>query len=115
MRLTGSLFHAYRDTLATVRNAQGLPDEALRLLDPDRVLPVRRKTTGRRHLVFQAKAHVLRGEKLAARHTLDSALSDRRILPSTRSDPAFAELADLFKQADESFFFDELFSHQDDG
>jgi hypothetical protein len=109
VRRSAGLHRLYRDTLAAVRNAQGRPAEALRLLDPRERVPARRPEGGRWHDVFFAEAHVQQGEELSARHALMQAAADRRVLPWIRADRAFAPFAEVFRLADESFFYDRLF------
>jgi len=112
VRKTAALYHEYRDTLALVRIRQGRPREALRLLDRKRLLPVKRSTTSGWHLLWQARARLLVGERLKARYDLWSALTqDRRIEPFARKDKAFADLADVFEAVDEEFC-DRLFASE---
>ena len=111
MRGTAGLHRPYRDTLASVRNLQGRPEEALRLLDPHERVPARRPTPlgSLWYEAFFAHAYLQLGEESAARHALERAVRDRRALPQLRVDPAFARFPEVFEEADENFFYDVLF------
>jgi hypothetical protein len=112
VRGSAGLYRAFRDTLAAVRNAQARPDEALRLLDPHERVSVKRTDTSPWHEAYAAAAHLRLGDELAARHALERAADDRRVLAWVRQDPAFARFADVFRDADEKFFYDVLFARQ---
>ncbi|MCK6462128.1 MAG: hypothetical protein L6Q95_19770, partial [Planctomycetes bacterium] len=114
VRKSAGLHRMYRDTLASVRNLQGRPRDALRLLDPEDRVPARRpRVLGNLwHEAFTAEAFLLLGDETAARHALDRAVRDRRALPQLRTDPAFARFPDVFRDADESFFYDILFARE---
>lgn len=110
VRSSGALSRPARDMLASVRNRQRRPDDALRLLDPHGRVPTKRPSAGFWYEAVYAEAHLLLGEDAAARHALERAAQDRRVLPYLRPDPAFAALADVFADADERFFYDEMFA-----
>ncbi|HEX5135344.1 MAG TPA: hypothetical protein VFY93_00095, partial [Planctomycetota bacterium] len=112
VRESAGLRRLYRDTLASVRNAQGRPGDALRLLDPLDRVPARRRVASLWHEVFFAEAYLQKGEDTSARHALERAARDRRVLPSLRKNPAFARFEDVFRDADESFFYDVLFGRE---
>ncbi len=114
VRKSAGLHRMYRDTLASVRNLEGRPREALRLLDPDDRVPARRpRILGNLwHEAFTAEAFLLLGDETAARHALDRAVRDRRALPQLRADPTFAGFPDVFRDADEDFFYDVLFERE---
>ncbi|MHC4931856.1 MAG: hypothetical protein ACYTGV_06675 [Planctomycetota bacterium] len=107
---TAGLNHLAREILAAVRNAQGRPVEALKLLDLEQHLPVKRQMSTGWHFAYQAKAEMLLGNETGARRALENALTiDRRILPTVRADPLFRGFDDLFRQVDDDFF-DRLFT-----
>jgi hypothetical protein len=106
---TAGLDRWARDTLATARNAQGRPDDALRLLDPHERTLAKRRVGGTWHDAFYAEAYVQLGEERRARHALEQAATNRRVLAHVRADPVFAPFADVFRDADESFFYGKLF------
>jgi hypothetical protein len=112
---SAGLRRLYRDTLASVRNLEGRPKDALRLIDPLEHVPVRRHVSSFWHDAFAAEAYLQLGDRTAARHALEKAARDRRVLPFLRVNPAFARFADVFRDADESFFFDVLFGRETDG
>jgi hypothetical protein len=114
VRGSAGLHRMYRDTLAAVRNLQGRPREALRLLDPSERTPARRpRPLGNLwHEAYFAEAYLRLGEETAARHALERAVRDRRALPTLRGDPAFARFEDVFRDAEESFFYDTLFARE---
>lgn len=113
LRRTGGLWHPARDTLAAIRIGQQRPALALDLLDPQQHLPVERSPDSRWYQVFRAQAYRMLGDDLRARHELELAVSeDRRILPYVRRLPEFQDFAEVFRQADESFF-DDLFLEED--
>jgi hypothetical protein len=114
VRKTAGLDRWACDTLATVRAVQGRPEEALRLLDPHERTPAKRRVAGTWHDAFFAEAYLQLGEERRARHALEQAVTDRRVLAHVRADPAFAVYADVFRDADESFFFNKLFAREDD-
>jgi len=109
VRRSAGLHRMYRDTLASVRNLQGRPDEALRLLDPRERVPARRPVGNLWHEAFFAHAYLQLGDEAAARHALERAARDRRVLPQIRVDPAFARFPEVFREAEENFFYDVLF------
>ena len=111
MRGTAALYHPYRDTLAAVRVAQQRPDEALRLLDDERELPVKREPTSGWHLYFQAQAKLLKGDARGAYSDLEQCLGmDRRLIPQARKEPAFqGGLAKVLEQV-ETDYVDTLFA-----
>jgi hypothetical protein len=110
VRGTAALYHPYRDTLAAVRIAQQRPDEALRLLDDERELPVKREPTSGWHLYFQAQAKLQKGDARGAYSDLEQCLSmDRRLIPQAKKEPAFTELAKVLKQV-ETDYVDTLFA-----
>jgi hypothetical protein len=105
VRATAGLSHMYREGLAAVRIRQGRAEDALAMLDPGCRLPVKRSFLSGWPEVLLAKAHLLRGETLEARHALETALeNDRRIAADVRRDPDLAPFADVFRTADEEFF-----------
>jgi hypothetical protein len=109
VRRSAGLFHTFRNTLASIRLAQGRPKEALDLLDPHRRLPVKREEQSMWFLLFRAQTHRMLGDDVSARHDLELAVAeDRRLLPYARSLPELAAFADVFREADAEFF-DELF------
>jgi len=109
VRGSGGLSRPFRDTLASIRNVQGRPAEALRLLDPHDRVPAKRPKGSLWHESVFAEAFLQLGEETEARHHLEQAARDRRTLPYLRANPAFARFADVFRDADESFFYDVLF------
>ena len=106
VRATAGLHHPYRDLLAAQRISAGRPEQALRLLDPDRRLPVRRNAgaNNRRFLMYLAKARLALGDTKGARRDLESALQDdKRILPEVLADPAFKLFADLYPEIESDY------------
>jgi len=117
VRSSAGLWYTYRDALGGVRVAQGRPSDALRLLDMlGRVpaKPLQRDRLSRWHHVFAARAHLLLNDPDEARRELEQAVRDRRILPTVRRYPEFAPFAEVFRRADENYFFDELFARERD-
>jgi len=110
VRGSGGLRRAFRDALASVRNLQGRPDEAIRLLDPHERVPAKRVPGGLWHESLFAAAYLQRGEESMARHALERAVRDRRLLPYLRADPAFVPFADVLRDADDNHFYDVLFA-----
>ncbi len=110
VRGSGGLRRAFRDALASVRNLEGRPDEAIRLLDPHERVPAKRVPGGLWHEALFAAAYLQRGEESVARHALERAVRDRRLLPYLRADQAFARFADVFRDADDNHFYEVLFS-----
>ncbi|MHC4489994.1 MAG: hypothetical protein ACYTDU_00005, partial [Planctomycetota bacterium] len=105
VRRTAGMWHLARDTLAAIRLGQSRPALALDLLDPQRRLPVERRPASRWYQLFRAQAYRMLGNDLAAKHELETAVSeDRRLLPYARGLPEFQDFADVFRQVDEAFF-----------
>jgi hypothetical protein len=112
VRGSGALWLPARDVLASVRNAEGRPAEALRLLDLHDRVPTERPRGSLWHEAISAEAHLRLGEEAHARRALERAAEDRRILPHLRADPVFAPLADVLRDADERFFYEVLFARE---
>ncbi len=110
VRGSAGLRRALRDGLASVRNLEGRPEEAIRLLDPHERVPAKRVPGGLWHEALFAAAYLQRGDEWLARHALERAVRDRRLLPYLRADPAFARFADVFRDADDNHFYDVLFA-----
>ncbi|MHC4959082.1 MAG: hypothetical protein ACYTGN_11980 [Planctomycetota bacterium] len=108
---TAGLYHPYRDTLAALRIAQKRPDEALRLLDDERELPVKREPTSGWHLYFLAQARLQKNDARTAYSDLEQCLGmDRRLIPQAKKEPAFQDgLAKVLKQVEDDYV-DTLFA-----
>ncbi len=112
VRRTAGLYHPFRNWLAAARLRQGRTADALRLLDPENTLPVRRQAQNGWYLLFIAQANARLGKTARARHELELALvQDRRLVVTAKKMPEFKNWSDVFAEADR-VVFNSLFEYK---